>query len=69
MLNTPSGLGAHEMLDMHELLMFKNTCVTKSKTMQMLVTDQELKNILNTDVTNSVTAIQELQSLLSNAVK
>ncbi|CAM4492879.1 hypothetical protein [Paenibacillus tarimensis] len=68
-MNTPTGLGAHELLDLHEILMFKNTCVTKAKTMQMLVSDQELKNIMNTDVTNSVTAIQELQSILSNAVK
>lgn len=35
----------HEVLEVHEIAAFKTVCMTKSKTMQALVTDPELKQI------------------------
>jgi similar to spore coat protein len=59
------GLAPHEALDLHEMLSFKNVCLTKSKSMQALVSDDELKNILQSDVQMSAKQINELQGLLS----
>lgn len=39
-------LGLHETLELHELLTFKNLCLTKTTTMSALVQDEELKNLL-----------------------
>jgi similar to spore coat protein len=36
-------LGLHETLDIHELLTFKNLCLTKAATMGVLATDEQLK--------------------------
>ncbi|HUC90502.1 MAG TPA: hypothetical protein VMS09_00575 [Paenibacillus sp.] len=44
-MNT-NGYALHETLDLHEIANFKAVCATKSKTMQALVTDPELKAIL-----------------------
>ncbi|WP_249226458.1 hypothetical protein [Alicyclobacillus mengziensis] len=33
----------HETLELHELLAFKNVCMTKSVTMPVLVSDESLK--------------------------
>jgi similar to spore coat protein len=63
-----AGLALHETLDLHEILTFKNVCVTKSATMQGLVTDQQLKSFLQQDVQKGKQQIQELQGLLSRAV-
>jgi similar to spore coat protein len=61
------GLAMHETLEIHELLVFKNVCCTKSSTMQALVTDTELKSILQKDVDTTKTHIRDLSSLLSRA--
>lgn len=61
------GLAVHETMEIHELLTFKTCCMTKSKTMQTLVSDQELKTMLQQDVQQSTRAINDLQSLLSRA--
>jgi similar to spore coat protein len=58
-------LAVHETMELHELLMFKTTCMTKSKTMQTLVQDDELKSMMQQDVDQSTKAIQGLQNLLS----
>ncbi|WP_409303989.1 hypothetical protein [Peribacillus sp. SCS-155] len=58
-------LGLHETLEMHELLIFKNTCLTKSASMGALAQDPALKAILEQDVTQSQQAVQQLQNLLS----
>jgi similar to spore coat protein len=58
-------LATHETLDMRELLTFKTICLTKSKTMQALVSDPELKLLLKQDVKQSTGAIQDLKSILS----
>ncbi|MGY0372278.1 spore coat protein [Clostridium sp. JNZ J1-5] len=49
------------------MLNFKTVCITKSKMMQGLVFDQDLKNIMEKDVQQSITAINDLQELLSKA--
>jgi len=59
-------MGLHETHEIHELLMFKNLCLTKSTAMGALVQDQELKNILNTDVTATKQQVQRLQEFITN---
>lgn len=55
----------HETLELHELLMFKNLCLTKSSTMTGLVQDQELRDILERDASQTKHQIEHLQGLLS----
>lgn len=57
----------HEMLEVHEMAAFKTVCITKSKTMQTLVTDPELMQILQQDVQLSQQQLQELGGVLSKA--
>ncbi|ATF10805.1 hypothetical protein HPY28_27370 [Brevibacillus sp. HB1.2] len=59
--------GLHEQLEVHEIAAFKTICLTKSKTMQALVADEALKQILADDVHVSTRQLQELSSLLTNA--
>jgi similar to spore coat protein len=59
------GLALHETLELHELLVFKNVCCTKSATMQALVSDEGLRSILVQDVQASQGHIKELQALVS----
>ena len=59
-------LGLHETLDLHELLTFKNLCLTKSATMGALVQDEELKTILTNDVTLGQQHIEQLQQFITN---
>ncbi|AIQ68966.1 hypothetical protein [Paenibacillus graminis] len=60
-----SNYALHEMLEVHEIAAFKTVCMTKSKTMQALVTDPELIQILQQDVQLSQQQLQELGGLLS----
>ena len=57
----------HEVLEVHEIAAFKTTCLTKSKTMRALVTDQQLKDIMQLDIDVSTRQLQEYASVLSNA--
>ena len=59
-------LGLHETLDLHELLTFKNLCLTKSSTMSVLVQDEELKTILANDAAAGQQLIVQLQQFLTN---
>lgn len=56
-------LAPHESMDLHEVLNFKTLCLAKSKLMQGLVFDQELKALMQKDVDQSILAIQELQAV------
>jgi similar to spore coat protein len=58
--------GLHETLELHEIATFKSLCMTKSKTMQILVSDNGLKQILQQDVQLSTRQLQELNGLLSS---
>ncbi|MBE1440853.1 spore coat protein [Paenibacillus sp. OAS669] len=66
-MNSPiaGNLGTHEILELHEILSFKNVCLTKSAAMQNLVQDPNLKNIIVQDITQSKQDIQELQNVLA----
>jgi len=43
MMTTKQTLAPHEMLEVLEVLTLMNVCLTKSKTMQTLAQDEELK--------------------------
>ncbi len=55
----------HETMEIHELLNFKTVCMTKSKLIQGVVFDQDLKALLERDVQNSMNATKVLQTLLT----
>jgi similar to spore coat protein len=59
-------LGLHETLELHELLTFKNTCLTKSSSMSALAKDGMLQEILEQDISQSKQAIQQLQNFVSH---
>jgi similar to spore coat protein len=59
-------LGLHETLDVHEILSFKNLCLTKATTMSVLAQDEELRVILSNDVATGTQHIQQLQHFLTN---
>ncbi|RAR43541.1 hypothetical protein [Paenibacillus sp. MDMC362] len=60
--------GVHETLDLHEIAAFKSNGLIKAKTMQLLVSDPELKTLLKQDVDLSTRQIQQLSDLLSKTV-
>ncbi|CAG7639738.1 hypothetical protein ACFQI7_29980 [Paenibacillus allorhizosphaerae] len=60
-----SNYALHEMLEVHEMAAFKTVCMTKTKTMQALVADPELMQILQQDVQLSQQQLQELGGVLS----
>lgn len=57
----------HETIQLHELLTMKNLCITKSSTMSVLVSDEELKSILQNDVTTSQQHVKELSELMKHS--
>lgn len=59
----------HETLEVHELAAFKTVCMTKSKTMRGLVSDEELKRILQEDADVSARQLRELKAVLKRAVQ
>ncbi len=64
-----SNYALHEMLEVREMAAFKTVCMTKSKTMQALVTDPELMQILQQDVQLSQQQLQELGGVLSKVTQ
>lgn len=58
-------LGAHEKLELHELLAFKTTCLTKAKTLQTFVSDENLKLVLQKDADVSMLHVEQLRNTLS----
>ncbi|KIL50621.1 hypothetical protein [Jeotgalibacillus soli] len=57
----------HETMETHEILNFKTVCLLKSKMMQGVVFDQDLKALMEKDVKQSIRDIKELQNLYSKA--
>ncbi len=57
-------LATHEMLEVHELLIFKTSCVTKAMAMRELVKDEELRKIIDEDIQESTKALEDLRSIL-----
>ncbi|MDF2685827.1 MAG: spore coat protein [Clostridia bacterium] len=62
-------LSTNETMQIHEMLNLKTVCMTTSKLMEGVVFDQELKALLEKDVQQSITDINELQKLLTKAPK
>lgn len=60
-------LTPNETMQLHEILTFKNLCLTKSVTMSPLVSDKELKTILQNDVSTSKQHIEELSTLMKRS--
>ncbi|MGV3463904.1 MAG: spore gernimation protein GerQ, partial [Heyndrickxia sp.] len=60
-------LANHESLDLHEIINFKTLCLAKSKLMQGLVFDQDLKALMQKDVEQSMQALGELQAIYERA--
>lgn len=56
-------LALHESLDLHEVINFKTLCLAKSKLMQGLVFDQDLKDLMKKDVNQSIQALSELREI------
>lgn len=59
----------HETLELHEIAAFKAVCMTKSKTMQILVSDPELQDLMQQDIALSTRQLEELNGLLSKALQ
>lgn len=53
-------LGYHETMETHEVLNLKTVCLLKSKLMQGLCFDNDLKALMEKDVQQSIAAINEL---------
>lgn len=60
-------LADHESLDLHEVINFKTLCLAKSKLMQGLVFDQDLKALMQKDVEQSIQSLGELQAIYQHA--
>jgi similar to spore coat protein len=67
LINQQQTLASHESLEIHEALNFKTLCLAKSKLMQGLVFDQELKDLMQKDVQQSIQAIADLQAVYAQA--
>ncbi|WP_053220084.1 hypothetical protein [Virgibacillus senegalensis] len=61
----PEKLALHERVELHEILTFKNLCLTKSATMHGLVGCEQLKSILETDVREGKIHVEQLNQLLN----
>ncbi|MDL0428104.1 spore gernimation protein GerQ [Bacillus sp. 4A_MP3] len=61
-------LAAHESLDLHEIINFKTLCVAKSKLMQGLVFDQDLKTLMEKDVQQASQDLADLQAVYERAM-
>ncbi|WP_370670820.1 spore coat protein [Alicyclobacillus acidiphilus] len=66
-MQQPIRLGSHEMMELHELLNFKTICAAKAKAIDGLVTDEQLKALVQQDLQQSLKALDELQTLLGRA--
>ncbi|MED1471243.1 spore coat protein [Bacillus salipaludis] len=53
-------LALHETLDTHEILNFKTVCLLRSKLMQGICFENELKALMEKDVQQSIKDINEL---------
>jgi similar to spore coat protein len=62
-----SHLGFHETMDLHEMINFKTICLMKSKLMQGICFDNDLKALMEKDVKQSQAALTELKELYSKA--
>ncbi|MDT8716893.1 spore coat protein [Clostridium sp. 19966] len=60
-------IAPQEAFGTHELISFKNVCLTKSVTMSPLISDQGLKAILEENINTEKRQITELKGLIEKA--
>ncbi|MCM2531330.1 spore coat protein [Neobacillus pocheonensis] len=60
-------LALHETMETHEILNFKTVCMLRSKLMQGLCFDNELKALMEKDVQQSIMDINELLSFYNKS--
>lgn len=60
-------LAFHETMETHEILNFKTVGLLKSKLMQGICFDNDLKALMEKDVQQSIAAINELKQLYLGA--
>ncbi|MDQ0246292.1 hypothetical protein J2S09_003896 [Bacillus fengqiuensis] len=60
-------LAFHESMETHEILNFKTICLLRSKLMQGLCFDNDLKALMEKDVQQSIKDVNELLTLYSKA--
>lgn len=60
-------LGFHETMETHEMINFKTICLVRSKLMQGICFDNDLKALMEKDVHQSIAAIEELKELYEKA--
>lgn len=60
-------LAFHETMDTHEILNFKTVCLLKSKLMQGVVFDQDLRVLMEKDVKQCIQDIKEIQDFYIHA--
>ncbi|MFB4164290.1 spore coat protein [Alteribacillus sp. JSM 102045] len=60
-------LAFHETMETHELINFKTVSLLKSKMLQGIVFDQDLKAMMEKNVQLSIKDLNELQGLYNNA--
>jgi len=53
-------LALHETMETHEMINFKTVCLLKSKLMQGMCFDNELKKLMQKDVQQSIQDLNEL---------
>lgn len=58
-------LSMHETLELHELINLKLVCAAKSSTFATVVTDPQLRNLLQQDVQMATQGAHQLSNLLS----
>lgn len=66
--NQNQNLGAHETMELHELLTFKTVCAAKASAMKEFVSDPQLKALLDQDEKKAMQSIQSIQGVLSGAM-
>ncbi len=57
-----NNLALHETMETHEILNFKTVCLLRSKLMQGICFDNELKRLMEKDVQQSIKDVNELIS-------
>lgn len=60
-------LGPHESMEIHEMVNFKTLCLAKSKLMQGLVFDKDLKHLMQKDVEMTKRQLTELETIYSHS--
>ncbi|MDM5223454.1 spore coat protein [Peribacillus sp. NJ11] len=60
-------LALHETMETHEILNFKTICLMKSKLMQGICFDNDLKALMEKDVQQSIIASNELKTFYEGA--